>query len=65
MTRSGYGREERRRDDGPESLRAWRLRAYMDHLEDLGYELDGGGNPVVEEPMPDRGIPREHAIHAG
>ena len=31
-----------RRDDSPEAMREWRWRAYRDHLEDLGYDLDGG-----------------------
>lgn len=34
------------RDDGPDSLREWRWRSYADHLEDLGYDLDGGGEPA-------------------
>lgn len=42
------------RDDGPDSLREWRWRSYTDHLEDLGYDLDGGSEPDVDghaEPM--------------
>lgn len=31
------------REDGPDALREWRWRSYTDHLEDLGYDLDGGG----------------------
>jgi hypothetical protein len=38
------------RDDGPESLREWRWRSYADHLEDLGYDLDGGGEPDPQAP---------------
>lgn len=57
----GFGRGGRARDDGMESLRAWRLRAYLDHLEDLGYDLDGGGDPI-EEPVPHPGCPPEDAI---
>jgi hypothetical protein len=34
------------RDDGPDSLREWLWRSYADHLEDLGYDLDGGGEPA-------------------
>lgn len=34
------------RDDGPDSLREWRWRSYADHLEDLVYDLDGGGEPA-------------------
>ena len=33
------------REDGPDALREWRWRSYTDHLEDLGYDLDGGGEP--------------------
>jgi hypothetical protein len=32
-------------DDAPDALREWRWRSYTDHLEDLGYDLDGGGEP--------------------
>jgi hypothetical protein len=28
--------------DGSDTLREWRWRGYRDHLEDLGYDLDGG-----------------------
>lgn len=31
-----------RTDDSAQAMREWRWRAYRDHLEDLGYELDGG-----------------------
>jgi len=34
---------------------ARRLRAYLDHLEDLGYDLAGGGDtphPTEEQPEP-------------
>ena len=33
------------REDAPDALREWRWRSYTDHLEDLGYDLDGGGEP--------------------
>lgn len=52
----GHGRGLPRRADGAESLREWRFRAYLDHLEDLGYDLDGGGDPS-DEPVPDAGQP--------
>jgi len=29
-------------DDSRDALREWRWRAYRDHLEDLGYDLEGG-----------------------
>ena len=41
------------RDDSPDSLREWRLRAYLDHLEDLGYDLDSGTD--LSDPLPDAG----------
>ena len=34
--------------DGADALREWRWRSYLDHLEDLGYDLDNGG-PVERE----------------
>ena len=40
-----------RRDDGADAMREWRWRSYTDHLQDMGYELDGGDlgpdEPVV------------------
>lgn len=39
------------RDDSPDSLREWRLRAYLDHLEDLGYDLDSG--TILDDRLPD------------
>jgi hypothetical protein len=29
-------------DDGADAVREWRWRSYLDHLEDLGYDLDSG-----------------------
>lgn len=29
-------------NDRSDTLREWRWHAYRDHLEDLGYDLDGG-----------------------
>jgi hypothetical protein len=29
-------------NQGSDPLREWRWEAYRDHLEDLGYDLDGG-----------------------
>jgi 6-phosphofructokinase len=31
-----------RHDDSSDAMREWRWRSYAQHLEDLGYELDGG-----------------------
>lgn len=38
------------REDGPDALREWRWRSYTEYLEDLGYDLDGGGEPDVAGP---------------
>lgn len=32
----------RAHDDGRDAMREWHWRCYTDHLEDLGYDLDGG-----------------------
>lgn len=48
------------RDDGPDSLREWRLRAYMDHLEDLGYDLDSG--TILEDLGPGAGASAEASV---
>ncbi len=29
-------------EDAPDAMREWRWRSYTDHLQDLGYDLDGG-----------------------
>ena len=45
------------REDNPDSLREWRWRSYTDHLEDLGYDLDGGGEPDSDGPADRAAIP--------
>ena len=54
------------RDDAPDAMREWRWRSYTDHLEDLGYDLDGGPDlPTDPTPpagaavgrSPERGLP--------
>ncbi len=47
---SGWKPASEARDDGPDSLREWRWRSYTEHLEDLGYDLDGGSEPDREAP---------------
>lgn len=48
-------------DDGAEAMREWRWRCYTDHLEDMGYDLEGGEPSADEVPGrhggggPDRG----------
>ena len=34
--------------DSAQSIQEWRWRAYRDHLEDLGYDLDGGSGATGE-----------------
>ena len=38
--------------EGADALREWRWRSYLDHLEDLGYDLDNGGPLERETPAP-------------
>ena len=40
-----------RHEDGTDAMREWRWRSYLDHLQDMGYDLDGG-EPGPEEPTP-------------
>lgn len=46
----GHGRQLER-DDDPDAMREWRWRSYTDHLEDLGYDLDGG-QELAADPLP-------------
>lgn len=39
-------------DDAPDAMREWRWRSYTDHLEDLGYDLDGGHESAPLPPVP-------------
>jgi hypothetical protein len=41
-------------DDGAHAVREWRWRSYLDHLEDLGYDLDHGRPAEREAPVPQR-----------
>jgi hypothetical protein len=52
----GWKPDREPREDGPDALREWRWRSYTDHLEDLGYDLDGGGEPdrVGQQEAPSR-----------
>lgn len=45
------GHERAQPHDAPDAMREWRWRSYTDHLEDLGYDLDGGHEPVPD-PVP-------------
>ena len=51
----GWKPDSTPREDGPDALREWRWRSYTDHLEDLGYDLDGGGEPDGEGRPPGTG----------
>jgi hypothetical protein len=45
-----------RREDGRDAMREWRWRSYADHLQDMGYDLDGGES-ASDPPV----LPREAA----
>ena len=47
-----------RNEDGSDAMREWRWRSYLDHLQDMGYDLHGG------EPAPDEPIPHNQAPDA-
>ncbi len=41
-------------NDRAHAVREWRWRSYLDHLEDLGYDLDHGRPAEREAPVPQR-----------
>ncbi len=43
-------------DDGAHAVREWRWRSYLDHLEDLGYDLDHGRPAEREAPVAQRDV---------
>lgn len=45
-------------DDGQQAMREWRWRSYLDHLEDLGYDLRNGDTLEDELPAQDQGEDR-------
>jgi hypothetical protein len=49
-------------DDPQLSMQEWRWNAYRDHLEDLGYELDGRSTSADAEPA---AIPVMATVTAG
>ena len=48
-----------RQDDGLDAMREWRWRSYTDHLQDMGYDLDGGEATVEETPIGDAAAARD------
>lgn len=40
-----------RHEDGNDAMREWRWRCYADHLQDMGYDLNGGDS-TSDEPVP-------------
>ena len=52
-------------DDRHDALREWRWRSYLDHLEDLGYDLEHGGVPEGEPGPATAGHGRREAARTG